>query len=177
MRVSEKTNEIPVSIELLKAFDVSGLVITTDALLTQRKVCQEILQRQADYCLPVKANQKQLYEDIRDLFEPFEETDPPEVERHRFENLHAEGRRTPSDVYRHRRYKREDYHTHPYRKHAFDATHRLAGATASLSIHHTPATEKHRTGQVLRAVWYHKPDARTCLGSRLTQTLSRALDD
>ena len=89
--VSEKTNEIPVSIELLKAFDVSGLVITTDALLTQRKVCQEILQRQADYCLAVKVNQKQLYEDIRDLFEPFEETDPPEVENRRFENLHAEG--------------------------------------------------------------------------------------
>ena len=29
-------------------------------------------------------------EDIRDLFEPFEETDPPEVEQRRFENLHAE---------------------------------------------------------------------------------------
>ena len=88
--VSEKTNEIPVSIELLKAFDVTGLVITTDALLTQRKFCQEILDAQADYCLPVKANQKQLYEDIRDLFAPLEETDPPEVEHHRFENLHAE---------------------------------------------------------------------------------------
>ena len=88
--VSEKTNEIPVSIELLKAFDVTGLVITTDALLTQRKFCQQILEHQADYCLPVKANQKQLYEDIRDLFEPFDETDPPEVEHRRFENLHAE---------------------------------------------------------------------------------------
>ena len=88
--VSEKTNEIPVSIELLKAFDVSGLVITTDALLTQRKFCQEILQRQADYCLPAKANQKQLYEDIRDLFEPFDETDTPEVNQRRFENLHVE---------------------------------------------------------------------------------------
>ena len=88
--VSEKTNEIPVSIELLKAFDVTGLVITTDALLTQRKFCQEILDRKADDCLPVKANQKQLYEDIQDLFEPFEETDPPEVEHRRFENLHAE---------------------------------------------------------------------------------------
>ena len=88
--VSEKTNEIPVSIELLKAFDVSGLVITTDALLTQRKFCQQILDAQADYCLPVKANQKQLYEDIRDLFEPLDETDPPEVEHRRFENLHAE---------------------------------------------------------------------------------------
>ena len=88
--VSEKTNEIPVSIELLKAFDVSRFVITTDALLTQRKFCQEILDRQADYCLPVKANQKQLYEDIRDLFKPFNETDAPEVEHRRFENLHAD---------------------------------------------------------------------------------------
>ena len=88
--VSEKTNEIPVSIQLLKAFDATGLVITTDALLTQRKFCQEILDRQADDCLPVKANQKQLYEDIRDLFKPFEETDPPEVNQRRFENLHAE---------------------------------------------------------------------------------------
>ncbi len=88
--VSEKTNEIPVSIELLKAFDVTGLVITTDALLTQRKFCQQILDRQADDCLPVKANQKQLHADIRDLFEPFDETDPPEVEHRRFENLHAE---------------------------------------------------------------------------------------
>ena len=88
--VSEKTNEIPVSIQLLKAFDISGFVITTDALLTQRKLCQAILDHQADYCLPVKANQKQLYEDIRDLFEPLEATDTPEVAHHRFENLHAE---------------------------------------------------------------------------------------
>ena len=87
--VGEKTNEIPLSIELLKAFDVVGLVITTDALHTQRKFCQEILDNHADDCLPIKANQKQLSEDIRDLFEPFEETDPPEVEHRRFENLHT----------------------------------------------------------------------------------------
>lgn len=92
--VGEKTNEIPVSIELLKAFDVAGRVITTDALLTQRKFCQHILDQQADYCLPVKANQKQLYEDIRDLFEPFDETDPPEVNHRRFENLHVENQAT-----------------------------------------------------------------------------------
>ena len=88
--VSEKTHEVPVSIELLKAFDDTGLIITTDALLTQRKFCQALLDHRADYCLPVKANQKQMYEDIQDLFEPFDETDPPEVEHRRFENLHAE---------------------------------------------------------------------------------------
>jgi len=59
--------------------------------LTQRKFCQHILDAHADYCLPVKANQKQLYEDIRELFE---ETDTPEVEHRRFENLHAENEAT-----------------------------------------------------------------------------------
>ena len=88
--VSQKTNEIPVSIQLLKSFDITGLVITTDALLTQRKLCQHLLDRQADYCLRIKANHQQVYKDIQDLFEPFEETDPPEVEHRRFENLHAE---------------------------------------------------------------------------------------
>ena len=92
--VSEKTNEIPVSLDLLKAFDISGVVITTDALLTQRHFCQQMLDDHADYSLPVKANQKQLYQDIRDLFEPFDENDPPEVNNRRFENLHAENEAT-----------------------------------------------------------------------------------
>ncbi|RKU26316.1 ISAs1 family transposase [Candidatus Poribacteria bacterium] len=74
--VGEKTNEIPVASQLLKHFDVAEKVITTDALLTQRGFCKDILTANADYALPVKANQKQLFEDIRDLFEPLSETDP-----------------------------------------------------------------------------------------------------
>ena len=89
-RVGEKTNEIPVASQLLKHFDVAGKVITTDALLTQRAFCKDILAANADYALLVKANQKQLFEDIRDLFEPLSETDPPEVDARRFENLHTQ---------------------------------------------------------------------------------------
>ena len=88
--VSRKTNEIPISTQLLKAFDVVGKVVTTDALLTQRTFCKEVIQHQADYVLPVKENHKQLYDDIRQLFEPFSETDGPEVQARRFQNLHAE---------------------------------------------------------------------------------------
>ena len=89
--VGEKTNEIPVASQLLKHFDVAGKVITTEvSLLTQRGFCPDILTANADYCLPVKANQKQLFEDIRDLFEPLSETDPPEVNARRFENPHTE---------------------------------------------------------------------------------------
>ena len=87
--VGEKTNEIPLSIELLNAFDVAGKVITTDALLTQRAFCEEILAKGADYVLPVKGNQKHLYEDIKDLFRPFSETDTPDVETRRFQALHT----------------------------------------------------------------------------------------
>ena len=40
-----------------------GKVVTTDALLTQRTFCQEVLAHQANYALPVKANQKQMYDE------------------------------------------------------------------------------------------------------------------
>ena len=88
--VDEKTNEIPISTELLKIFDVVGKVVTTDALLTQKTFCKDVIEHQADYALPVKENHKQMYEDIRQLFEPLSETDTPDVEKRRFENLHTE---------------------------------------------------------------------------------------
>ncbi len=66
--MSEKTHEVPVSREILKAFDVSGKVVTADALLTQRRFCASVLESGGDYVLPVKANHKQVYEDIERLF-------------------------------------------------------------------------------------------------------------
>ena len=88
--VSGKTNEIPISTQLLKAFDIVGKVVTTDALLTQRTFCKDVLKHHADYALPVKENHKQMSDDIRELFEPLSETDTPEVEARRFQNLHTQ---------------------------------------------------------------------------------------
>jgi predicted transposase YbfD/YdcC len=88
--VSEKTNEVPISRQLLKAFDVSQKVVTTDALLTQRRFCEEIIAHEADYLLPVKGNQKGVYQDIQDLFEPFSETETQEVQTRRFASLHTQ---------------------------------------------------------------------------------------
>ncbi len=67
--VSDKTNEIPISTEILKAFDVAGKVITTDALLTQRSFCHGIINSGGDYMLPVKNNQPDLLEAIEKLFQ------------------------------------------------------------------------------------------------------------
>ena len=88
--VSGKTNEIPISKKLLKAFDVAGKVVTTDALLTQRTFCKEVREHQAHYALPVKENQKQMFNDIRELFKPLAEADTPDIQARRFQNLHSE---------------------------------------------------------------------------------------
>lgn len=53
--VDDKTNEIPVSTEILKAFDVRDKVITTDVLLTQRDFCEQVVDG-GDYLQPVKEN-------------------------------------------------------------------------------------------------------------------------
>ncbi len=72
--VSDKTNEIPISTEILKNFDVSGKVITTDALLTQRPFCHAIIEGNGDYVLPVKKNQPDLYDEIQKLFQDVPDT-------------------------------------------------------------------------------------------------------
>jgi predicted transposase YbfD/YdcC len=53
--------------------ELSGCIVTVDALGCQVEVAQAILDRQADYVLAVKGNQGTLAEDIEDLFKGAEE--------------------------------------------------------------------------------------------------------
>lgn len=64
------------AIPLLDAIDIKGKEITADALLTQRKLADYIVQeRQADYHFTVKGNQSQLLEDIKLYFQDRNEPD------------------------------------------------------------------------------------------------------
>ncbi len=47
--VSDKTNEIPITSRILEAFDVAGKVVTTNALFTQRKFCQDLCDADQGY--------------------------------------------------------------------------------------------------------------------------------
>jgi predicted transposase YbfD/YdcC len=67
--VAAKTNEIGVVRDLLSKLVVKGHVFTTDALLTQRELAADILERGGDYVFVVKRNQPQLHADIELLFE------------------------------------------------------------------------------------------------------------
>ena len=64
LEVGEKTNEIPVMLELLPLLEIQGRIITADALHCQKKTCEAIVKGGGDYVLQVKKNQPELYEVI-----------------------------------------------------------------------------------------------------------------
>lgn len=67
--VDEKSNEITAFPKLIERLELKGTVVTADALNTQKKSVVAIIKKKADYVLPVKGNHKELYEDIKLLFE------------------------------------------------------------------------------------------------------------
>jgi len=67
-KVDEKSNEITAIPELLKMLDVSGCIVTIDAMGTQAAIAKTIREADADYVLSVKENQGHLFEDISVLF-------------------------------------------------------------------------------------------------------------
>jgi predicted transposase YbfD/YdcC len=73
--VNEKSNEITAFPELIESLELNGTIITTDALNTQKKTASVIINKKADYVLPVKENHKDFYEDIKLLFEDADRKD------------------------------------------------------------------------------------------------------
>ncbi len=67
-KVDEKSNEITAIPELLKLLDLTGCIVTIDAIGTQTNIAKTIVEDQADYVLSVKENQGKLFEDISFLF-------------------------------------------------------------------------------------------------------------
>ena len=69
-RVDQKTNEITRVAPLFDGLDISGAVVTADALLTQREIARHLVEdKHADYVFTVKDNQSTVRKDISDLFE------------------------------------------------------------------------------------------------------------
>lgn len=83
-RVEQKqTNEIGMFTALLDAIDIKDKLITADALLTQRKLADYVVQRGADYHFTAKGNQATLQRNIALLFQDrkspdFVEVSPPD---------------------------------------------------------------------------------------------------
>jgi predicted transposase YbfD/YdcC len=75
VKVKGKSNEITAIPALLALLDLTGCIITIDAIGTQTNIAQQIIDQGGDYLLSVKKNQKQLYEDIKLFFKLAQEND------------------------------------------------------------------------------------------------------
>lgn len=66
--VDEKSNEITAIPRLLELIDVSGALVTIDAMGCQKEIAQKIVDQGADYVLAVKENQPKLHEAVTEFF-------------------------------------------------------------------------------------------------------------
>jgi len=67
-KVDSKTNEITVIPDLLRLLNVSGCLVTIDAMGCQTEIAKVIRDEKADYLLQVKDNQPNLRQDLEDWF-------------------------------------------------------------------------------------------------------------
>jgi predicted transposase YbfD/YdcC len=73
--VDAKSNEITAIPKLLEMLDLSGALVTIDAMGCQTEIAQQIVEAKADYCLAVKSNQPTLHQSLMDFFEDHLEDD------------------------------------------------------------------------------------------------------
>jgi len=69
VKVDSKSNEIMAIPALLKLLDISGCVITIDAMGCQRAIAKQIVDKKGDYVFSLKGNQTTLHEDVKLFFE------------------------------------------------------------------------------------------------------------
>lgn len=69
VQVAAKSNEITAVPALLRALELSGCVVTADALHCQKNTAREIKEADADYVLALKGNQRLAYTEIKDALD------------------------------------------------------------------------------------------------------------
>lgn len=83
--VDEKSNEITAIPKLLQMLEISGCLVTIDAIGCQTEIAQEIVNAGADYVLAVKANQPTLHAGIVEFFTDHREEDFARTKVSRFQ--------------------------------------------------------------------------------------------
>ncbi len=65
----EKSNEITAIPKLLEMLEIKGCIVTIDAMGTQTEIAKAITDKQAEYILALKENQKNLYNAVKLYFD------------------------------------------------------------------------------------------------------------
>ena len=69
MKVADKSNEITAIPELLRVLELSGCIVTIDAMGCQKKIAKEIIESDADYVLALKGNQETVHEEVKSFLD------------------------------------------------------------------------------------------------------------
>lgn len=67
--IEEKTNEIMAIPEVIKRLDLTNVICTWDALNTQKENVKAVISKGGDYCIALKRNQGNFYQDVEDYFD------------------------------------------------------------------------------------------------------------
>ena len=67
-RVDDKSNEITAIPELLKLLNITGAIITIDAMGTQTAIAEQIINAGGDYILALKGNQASRHQGVKTFF-------------------------------------------------------------------------------------------------------------
>lgn len=68
VKVKDHSNEITAIPALLELLDITGSIITIDAMGTQEKIVQQIRRQKADYILALKANHPTILSQVKEWF-------------------------------------------------------------------------------------------------------------
>jgi len=68
VKVDCKSNEITAIPELIKVLELSGCIVTIDAIGCQKEIVKLIVNKEADYIITLKKNQGNLHTEVEQLF-------------------------------------------------------------------------------------------------------------
>ena len=65
LKVADKSNEITAVPELLRALELRGCIVTTDAMGCQKKIAKHIIDSGAEYVLALKGNHETVHQEVQ----------------------------------------------------------------------------------------------------------------
>ncbi len=69
VKVADKSNEITAIPQLLRALELTGCIVTIDAMGCQKNIAKEIIESDADYVLALKGNQGVMHQEIKSFLD------------------------------------------------------------------------------------------------------------
>jgi predicted transposase YbfD/YdcC len=69
LKVEDKSNEITAVPELLRVLELSGCIVTLDAMGCQKNIAKEIKEADADYLLALKGNQERVHQEVQEFLD------------------------------------------------------------------------------------------------------------